>query len=285
MVSTSGSQILLIGLMLIGIFAWIKPLQKSHQNCPLELNPPPILNTSNFSQENVKETLTKWGGKLKDVFAGKNLNPSCKVVTYGNDWGRHHLCETNMGKPCFFYSFGISYDFSFDVDVHNSMGCKGIGFDPTVSHPSTLSEGVLFLPMGAKTLDPEDTAEFLLVTSIPAFRKEHQHDLAVLKMDCEGCEYSIARDVELGDRTFWFHVQQFAVEIHVSKRWVKTDAHIYYLALLFHQLEEAGLVLSGGEQTSCSPSDESLGCPELLLEVDFPCQPKGMCLNFFFARV
>lgn len=133
MVSTSGSQILLIGLMLIGIFAWIKPLQKSHQNCPLELNPPPILNTSNFSQENVKETLTKWGGKLKDVFAGKNLNPSCKVVTYGNDWGRHHLCETNMGKPCFFYSFGISYDFSFDVDVHNSMGCKGIGFDPTVS--------------------------------------------------------------------------------------------------------------------------------------------------------
>jgi len=154
-----------------------------------------------------------------------------------------------------------------------------------LSHPSTLSEGVLFLPMGAKTLDPEDTAEFLLVTSIPAFRKEHQHDLAVLKMDCEGCEYSIARDVELGDRTFWFHVQQFAVEIHVSKRWVKTDAHIYYLALLFHQLEEAGLVLSGGEQTSCSPSDESLGCPELLLEVDFPCQPKGMCLNFFFARV
>jgi len=237
-----------------------------------------------LSSEKILEILKSTGLKLNLTREGKSLNPSCVISRYGTGWGGHELCEMKSNPKCLFYSFGISHDYSFDLDLEKRMGCSGIGFDPTANHSAFLSNNLLFVPMGAKALNPNLTKKFKLVTSVPALRKAQGHELAVLKMDCEGCEYSLARDVVEDDPDFWNHVQQFAVELHVSKFWIKNDDYVHNLALLFLQLEKAGLIISHFQQTGCSPKHEEYGCADQLIQSNFPCQKKGMCLNILFAK-
>eukprot|EP00882_Tetradesmus_deserticola_P032288 GHRQ01036584.1.p2 GENE.GHRQ01036584.1~~GHRQ01036584.1.p2 ORF type:complete len:125 (+),score=20.56 GHRQ01036584.1:54-377(+) len=58
----------------------------------------------------------------------------------------------------------------------------------------------------------------LFVTSMPGLRKWLGHErVAILTADCEGCEYSIARDVLQEDPGFFNHIDQFAVQVHYSR--------------------------------------------------------------------
>jgi len=130
-------------------------------------------------------------------------------------------------------------------------------------------------------IDPKWT-----LSSAPEIRRFLGHkSIAVLKMDCEGCEYSLPEKILETDPSFFQHVTQFAVEIHVSKFWIKSQRHVNNLALLWKLLKQAGLELMGGDLTSCSPFHEASGCPEIFAEVNFPCESKLMCQNYFFARV
>jgi len=60
-------------------------------------------------------------------------------------------------------------------------------------------------------------------------------------MDCEGCEYSLARDVLQEDPKFFDHVGQFAVEVHFSKKWMKGKEELHALASLLQIMKESGL--------------------------------------------
>lgn len=51
-----------------------------------------------------------------------------------------------------FLSFGISGDYTFDVDLANQLNCKGMGFDPTVNHHAKVHGNVWFIATGANTL-------------------------------------------------------------------------------------------------------------------------------------
>jgi hypothetical protein len=106
-------------------------------------------------------------------------------------------------------------------------------------------------------------------------------------MDCEGCEYSLAEDVQADDPEFFSKVDQFAVEVHWSRVWLKSVKEFHSIARLFELLEEAGLKLMHADLTQCGPADQATGLlPELKepMSVLFAPQPDHHCHNYLFAR-
>ena len=100
----------------------------------------------------------------------------------------------------------------------------------------------------------------------------------------EGCEYSLAKDVVLEDPNFFHNVDQFAVEMHVSKAWLNDDETLYSFGKLLKILDEAGLKLQDAKIGGCSKVDEAAGCMDLLKEIGLPCGKANSCHNFLFAR-
>lgn len=247
---------------------------------------------------------SRWTSDLREVmphlksFAKQVRTPNgsreqiCQVVKVGDGWGGHDLCKP-VPRHCTFYSFGISKDYSFDVQMAEDFSCHGFAADPTVTHPSKLHKLVTFHQIGAKMLtvdrapgrDPKGNQASWFSTSMPRLMKWREDErVDVLKMDCEGCEYSLAKDVAFEDPLFFEKVGQFAVEIHVTKVWLKSAEHLYSLGRLLQQLESAGLRLAHSEITSCAPKDEAAGCMDELADIGLPCGRRNSCHNFLFAR-
>jgi hypothetical protein len=51
--------------------------------------------------------------------------------------------------------------------------------------------------------------------------------ILVLKMDCEGCEYSIYTSVMEHDPNFFQRVDQFALEVHLSRVWIHGPKEVF----------------------------------------------------------
>ena len=159
----------------------------------------------------------------------------CKIVGMGVAYGEHSLCaELKPRGPCTFYSYGIQQDYTFDTAMADDWGCKGVALDPSVTHPSKLHRKVTFHNIAARTMDATEDSQWDLVTTVPGLKKFLRHDrIDVLKMDCEGCEYALAQDILLEDPDFLRTVDQLAIEIHVSRKWLKTEAHAHHLGMLY----------------------------------------------------
>lgn len=217
---------------------------------------------------------------------------NCTTTKFGKGWGAHSLCDIPPAKdtPCTFVSFGISNDYSFDVDMAERWNCRGFASDPTIVHPSQLHPLVTFHNIAAKTLYPneqktKDKREWW-IASMPALRKFlNLSHINFLKMDCEGCEYSLARDILTEDPDFLHHVDQLSLEVHVSKEWVKTQETLYYFGKLFQLLEEAGLKLQATLVASCNRFHERMGCMKEIQDIGYPCGNRRSCHDYLFARV
>lgn len=190
-------------------------------------------------------------------------------------------------RHCCLCLAGISQDYSFDVAVANEFGCRGIAADPTVVHNSTIHPKVTFHNIAANSPGSQRQQDWW-VTTIPGLRRwlKTEH-LAVLKIDCEGCEYSLATDVLLEDPEFFHRIDQVAMEVHWSRTWLASKDHMYAMASLFDLLEEAGLQLMSASLTSCGPFTTNAGLlPELqeYMTSLFVDGPKLYCHNYLFAR-
>lgn len=182
-------------------------------------------------------------------------------------------------KPCYFISFGINDDPSYDRELADAWGCRGFAGDPTVDHPSKLHPLVTFHNVAATTL--QDNEERLInkggeedwwVTSMPKLRYFlGLPKIALLKIDCEGCEMALSRDILREDPTFLFKVDQISIETHVTKTWMTTREHVYYFGLMFALLEEAGFVMEWSSVFGCSKRHEITGCMPELEEYGWPC--------------
>lgn len=212
------------------------------------------------------------------------VTPSCPLKGFGSEWGKHVLCDYPPSRKdsCVFYSFGISHDYSFDTDLAKRWRCRGFAADPTVIHLSQLHPRVTFHNVAAKT---RAASPFPVVTSMPSLMKwlNHTH-VSVLKMDCDGCEYSLGEDIATEDPSFFRKVDQFAVEVHLSKTWLDDPEALHSLGLLYGFLEEAGLELQHVDITPCAPEDEAPGCMSELLEMGYPCGDSRCCHNYLFSR-
>lgn len=219
----------------------------------------------------------------------RHIHPSslCEMQPFGTGWGKHNLCNGARPRehPCYFFSFGISKDYSFDVDVADRFQCYGIAADPTVTHSSELHPNVTFHKIAAKMLFDENN-QYRLTTSMPGLLTWTKFPrISVLKMDCEGCEYSLAQDVVMEDPSFFFKVDQLAIEMHMSKSWISTPEHLYSLGLLFSLLDSAGLSLQDAEIGGCARHHEEIGCMDELVNMEYPCGIGKSCHNLLFARV
>ena len=247
----------------------------SHQTSALAIHSKPP--SKRFSMHESMQAINRMAATLDTIV------PQCGVKTFGGSWGAHELCDIAPKQPCFFYSFGISTEYSFDLDVANRWGCYGFAADPTIDHPSKLHPNITFHSIAAKM---REQSMYPLVTSMPALRQWLGHSrVAVLKMDCEGCEYSLGEDIENEDPTFFEHIDQFAVEVHTSKKWLNSKDHLHALGLLFLYLERAGHVLQHANIGPCAYPDEATGCLEELEDMGYPCGIGKSCHNYLFAKV
>ena len=269
-------QFLIIGCGLILLFMLFTFEQSPVQ---ITINPPRLVDSAKPSRDlDAKQEFAIFKIQLERLA----FDRPCEPTTFGKDWGRHQLCEVSYQKPCFFYSFGIEGDWSFDRDLAAKSECFGYALDPSISHPTNLAPGVTFMQVAHSMVE---TQKWHTITSVPALKRWLKHDrIAVLKMDCEGCEYAVAEAVAREEPGFWDLVEQFAFEIHVPKGFMKTRKHLDNLVLLLSQLRKAGLKLAHADFTTCNPVDEAPGCLPELSQLGFPCDPGKMCINLLYAR-
>jgi hypothetical protein len=217
--------------------------------------------------------------KLVQVY-NRTSHTDRNTVQMGKGWGAHYLLNQKPNEPCVFFSYGISHDWTFDSQLAMDWNCEGLLFDPTINHPPVMQPGNLkFARKGAPILGGNS---FEVISPVK-LRKELKYErVHVLKMDCEGCEYALIKDVAQEDLNFFDRIDQFSVEIHLSTKWIRSNEHINNLGLLYHVLFSAGFELIHKDITHCAPEDEATGCPDVLKSMGYPCH--AHCHNYLFAR-
>jgi hypothetical protein len=191
----------------------------------------------------------------------------------------HTLCGPAPVGPCTFISFGINDDPSWDREVADTWKCRGFAGDPTVHHPSKLHDLVTFHNIGASMLQDNEERNVdkggstdWWMTSMPKLRYFlGLEKIDLLKMDCEGCEVTLARDILREDPYFLHRVDQISIESHVTKAWMTTTEHVYYFAMMFALLEEAGFKMEWSSIFGCLKRHEIQGCLPEFEQYGWPC--------------
>lgn len=171
-----------------------------------------------------------WLASLKrHVRAARGLDilvrPNLKTQTayLGSDYGGWEICLSGLDTHSIIYSFGIGDDVSFDLALMGTLGATIHAFDPTprslawletqdlpqtfVAHGYGLAdfdgEAVFFPPKNpahmSHTIVPGGALDriALPVKRLKSIMAELGHDhVDLLKMDIEGAEYGVIRDME-----------------------------------------------------------------------------------------
>lgn len=191
---------------------------------------------------------------------------------------------------------------------------------PTVQHESVLSKKkdepgrVFFLNWGApiahgatfecNTPSPRARHEgncsssYVLVgpASLAQMVAPAPQRMGLLKMDCEGCEYSIYADVMRREPSFFERVEQVVLEVHLPRRFAPTDAAFLDYGRLLVLLLRAGHRLMHFEHAYCSGGSQFEGMTPLVAESGyyqrFTSLPRerrprmeNQCENVLFSRV
>lgn len=172
----------------------------------------PLKNVYRYARRVAKSTLGKDHLIRRDV--------SIPNVRLGNDWADWVIAEHLLLKNSIVYSVGIGEDISFDVALMQRYGCQVFGWDPTplaidyiASHLTP--PGFTLLPYGlssedgvkqfggksvgdhsysSQSLNPAKIS--LEVRRLTSLMRLQQHDhIDLLKMDIEGDEYDVIREI------------------------------------------------------------------------------------------
>lgn len=237
-----------------------------------------------FSIEDDLKALNEWGQAITDIWEGRIK--VCPVVNVGTGYGLHTLCDyppkntQRQMQVCKFLSFGISTDYSFDTDMYKRFGCTGIALDPSITYPLNFTDGVHFYKAGANSVG-EHPADWIMY-SVPKLRLWLDHPLYALKMDCEGCEFVLARDILDHEPKFFDYVFQFNIEVHTPKPIMTLNEYSYDLGRLYRLLALSGLQLQQWDEGTCDRWMLRKGYQQLLIDSKFPQYPG--CQSFLFAR-
>lgn len=196
--------------------------------------------------------------------------------------GEHMVCgprpPPTRASGCRFLSFGIRDDPSFDVQLAEEWNCRGFAGDPSITHPSKLHPLVTFHNIGLQVVrsnaeqQKDPTGDDWILVSLPSLRKILGWDyLDIVKIDCEGCEVGMAQTILAEDPSFLSQVGQISIETHATRTWVNTTEELYYYALMFPLLEDAGFQLIWSSVFGCGKYEHD-GCrPEMQRDMNMSC--------------
>lgn len=180
----------------------------------------------------------------------------------------------------------------------SKQGCAGFAFDPTVTHASELEHNVLFLKLGAPSLEDHSwqvIAPFrawewvqkrhlvcvcgMLFSSSPLISMPAQ---TAIKYDCEGCEYAlVTKDNIQHMRRMFLHVDQLNIELHAHPLSLNSVVKLENLELLLGLLHVSHFVLADVEPASCGGWMQPAGaaCLPQAVDLGVPCFPHDVrCL-------
>lgn len=180
--------------------------------------------------------------RLLKLLVGKDLiirpNYKCKSIRLGSEYGGWNIIPNDFDKNLIVYSFGVGEDVSFDIALIEKFGIIVHAFDPTPRSISwcknqNLSSNFILHEYGIADFDgiilfnpPEnpnyishtilerstkDKAIEVPVKKLTTLMKELGHDnIDVLKMDIEGAEYSVIKDMKTSN----IRPNQLLIEFH-----------------------------------------------------------------------
>ena len=111
--------------------------------------------------------------------------------------------------------------------------------------------------------------------------------LQLLNLNCDGCEYAIARDVVQEAPHFFDSVDQVSVVFHLSQKkgWLDSDESAYYFGLMLEMLDKSHLEIQKIEVMPCEEDDGETGlCHDKLKYLGYPCGNKNSCHRYLFSR-
>jgi len=163
----------------------------------------------------------------------------CNYKRFGSQYGGWDIVTDPLDNNSIIYSFGVGEDASFDIALINELGATIHAFDPTpksikwvkdqnfneffVMHEYGIADfngNISFSPPEnsnhvshtiLERVATKDQAIEVPVKKIKTIMEELQHSkIDVLKMDIEGAEYSVIRDME----SMNIRPKQLLVEFH-----------------------------------------------------------------------
>ena len=81
-------------------------------------------------------------------------------------------------------------------------------------------------------------------------------ELAILKMDCEGCEVLLFNHTMQADPGFFDRVDQFAIEVHISQRWMPNERAVLAYGRLLALLLRSDFLLFHATTSWCTYGEE-----------------------------
>ena len=153
--------------------------------------------------------------------------------------------------PCLVYSFGIHDQYAWEAEMAREFSCEVHAFDPTQNYPSALAPGVTFHKLGLKSgtsqdgtngegYSPIDPKLLLTLVEVQQRLNHINRPIAVLMLDCEGCEWGVIKELACPGHSGNVVVNQLVAEFH-------------FQASL--GLDGTDSVLSAGETLSCLEKD------------------------------
>lgn len=180
------------------------------------------INADKLKRYALFDTVSRGGTQRADGWYQDNVEPAVTCAREervgpageGGKW----LCDPNRlrarGADCLIYSVGSFDDFSFEEAIMRdvSSACEIHVFDHTVSNPRNKPCGVHFHPWGLGGAREPDGSDLKSLADIVVALGHKGRTIDVLKIDCEGCEWSTYGS--------WFdadvRVDEMLVEIHAG---------------------------------------------------------------------
>lgn len=176
--------------------------------------------------------------KLIGKAPNHSIDIKVKKTKHGSDYGGWVVAVDFINKSSIVYSIGIGTDVTFDTSMIESYGLKIYGYDPTPGsldfvRKSKLPKEFTFFPYGISSQDRKEkfylpsNPNFISHSKTPSKDKSHyitvemkkistvmkvlNHEkIDVLKMDIEGFEYEVIKNV-LEEN---LDIKQILVEFH-----------------------------------------------------------------------
>lgn len=169
---------------------------------------------------------------------------------------------------CLVYSFGLFQSSEWEQKMASIFGCDVYAFDPTSSFPEKIAPRVTFHKLGLQgegtdnvaathstTYDAIDPSRLRTLGEIVALLgHEHRH-IDVLRLDCEGCEYGVLKELACnGDSHL---VKQLMVEFHFQKNLgLADDDDVLLAGEAIKCLEEERWGVVSIEKSGVGPDDQ-----------------------------